>query len=293
MSPDPTRAAVTVERRLLGGLMLYPDEVHEVSDLEPSDFLRPQHARLFALFREWAGLGERWDVGRIGDMLDRGTLPAGDYGGAADLLSMPRDAVLPEQVVDHAQQVRIYALRRRAHLLCAEGQEQVRTTESPMEYIERLSDRIGELVMSRKDQVRQTTAHEEAPKLLARIAERAQSQTRGFGLTTGIDELDAMLLGLHPGKLYLIAGRPGMGKSVLGRMVTLAATQPGFLGVDSARDAEGFGLTVSYWVDEASALAWRRNLEHAEARRQGRERFYEAYTLRVATVHRASSFERP
>ena len=207
--------------------MLYPDEVHEVSDLEPSDFLRPQHARLFALFREWAGLGERWDVGRIGDMLHRGTLPAIDYGGAEDLLTMPNDAVLPEQVPGHAEQVRVYALRRRAHALCAEGQEQVRTTESPLDYIERLSDRIGELVMSRKDQVRQTTAHEEAPKLLARIAERAQSQTRGFGLTTGIDELDAMLLGLHPGKLYLIAGRPGMGKSVLGRMVTLAAARHG------------------------------------------------------------------
>ncbi len=76
------------------------------------------------------------------------------------------------------------------------------------------------------------------------------------------------------------------------RMVELVATQPGFLGVDSARSPEGFGITVSYWTDEASAQAWRRNLEHAEVMRQGRVRFYEAYTLRVATVHRATSFDR-
>jgi heme-degrading monooxygenase HmoA len=76
------------------------------------------------------------------------------------------------------------------------------------------------------------------------------------------------------------------------RMAELVASQPGFLGVDSARNAEGFGITVSYWVDEASALAWRRNLEHAEVMRQGRAHFYEAYSLRVATVHRAATFER-
>jgi heme-degrading monooxygenase HmoA len=77
------------------------------------------------------------------------------------------------------------------------------------------------------------------------------------------------------------------------RMAELVALQPGYLGMDSARNTEGFGITVSYWADEGSALAWRRNLEHAEVMRQGRERFYEAYTLRVATVHRASEFERP
>ena len=76
------------------------------------------------------------------------------------------------------------------------------------------------------------------------------------------------------------------------RMAELVAAQPGFLGVDSARDAGGFGLTVSYWTDESAAQAWRRNLEHAEVMRQGRARFYEAYTLRVATVHRATTFSR-
>ena len=37
------------------------------------------------------------------------------------------------------------------------------------------------------------------------------------------------------------------------RMVDLASQQPGFLGVESARD--GVGITVSYWADDASAAA--------------------------------------
>lgn len=71
------------------------------------------------------------------------------------------------------------------------------------------------------------------------------------------------------------------------RMVALAAEQPGFLGVESARGADGFGLTVSYWKDEASARAWKGVMEHREAQRLGRARWYEAYAVRVATVGRA------
>jgi heme-degrading monooxygenase HmoA len=71
------------------------------------------------------------------------------------------------------------------------------------------------------------------------------------------------------------------------RMAELAAAQPGYLGVESTRDAEGFGITVSYWSDEASILAWRQQVEHAQARARGREVWYQHYELRVARVERA------
>jgi heme-degrading monooxygenase HmoA len=71
------------------------------------------------------------------------------------------------------------------------------------------------------------------------------------------------------------------------RMAELAADQPGYLGLESTRDAEGFGITVSYWESEAAIAAWRANLEHSVARREGRERWYEHFELRVAKVERA------
>ena len=71
------------------------------------------------------------------------------------------------------------------------------------------------------------------------------------------------------------------------RMVELAATQPGYLGIETCRDAEGFGITVSYWRSEADIRAWKRNAEHALAREQGRTAWYEHYELRVAKVERA------
>jgi heme-degrading monooxygenase HmoA len=70
-------------------------------------------------------------------------------------------------------------------------------------------------------------------------------------------------------------------------MVELARAQPGFLGVESARDASGLGITVSYWASEEAIFAWKRVTEHAAAQRLGRERWYADYTLRVARVERA------
>jgi heme-degrading monooxygenase HmoA len=70
------------------------------------------------------------------------------------------------------------------------------------------------------------------------------------------------------------------------RMDQLVAEQPGFLGDESVRDARGFGITVSYWKDEASARAWREQAEHAVVRALGRERWYQGWRLRVAVVHR-------
>lgn len=72
------------------------------------------------------------------------------------------------------------------------------------------------------------------------------------------------------------------------RMLELAARQPGFLGVESARGADGFGITVSYWASQADLAHWKVNAEHAMAQENGKRLWYERYELRVAKVERAS-----
>lgn len=70
------------------------------------------------------------------------------------------------------------------------------------------------------------------------------------------------------------------------------AAEPGYLGVDTVRGPDGLGITVSDWRDEGSIGAWKRNVEHTEFRRLGRERWYDRYELRVAKVERAYGFTR-
>ena len=71
------------------------------------------------------------------------------------------------------------------------------------------------------------------------------------------------------------------------RMVELAARQPGFLGVESARGADGVGITVSYWESESAIAAWKRNADHEAVRKRGRLDWYEHFEVRVAKVERA------
>ena len=79
--------------------------------------------------------------------------------------------------------------------------------------------------------------------------------------------------------------------STADRMVELAAQQPGYLGVRSSRDASGQGITVSYWDSEEAIAGWRADMEHRQAREQGRERWYEAYELQVCRVERAYAWQ--
>lgn len=71
------------------------------------------------------------------------------------------------------------------------------------------------------------------------------------------------------------------------RMMALAAQQPGFLGAESVRGADGFGITVSYWTSEEAIAAWRQHAEHAATRAYGRAHWYDGFALRVARVERA------
>lgn len=71
------------------------------------------------------------------------------------------------------------------------------------------------------------------------------------------------------------------------RMEALGATYPGFLGLESARGADGVGITVSYWRDEAAILAWKRDAEHQRAQRGGQDTWYADYEVRIAKVERA------
>lgn len=81
------------------------------------------------------------------------------------------------------------------------------------------------------------------------------------------------------------AGDAGYG-AMADRMVDMALAHPGCIGLESARDADGFGITVSYWRDEAAIADWKADAKHLVAQKMGKAKWYAHYTLRVARVER-------
>jgi heme-degrading monooxygenase HmoA len=73
------------------------------------------------------------------------------------------------------------------------------------------------------------------------------------------------------------------------RMLELASEQPGFLGIESAR--EEVGITVSYWSDLESIGNWKANMEHRRAQKLGCERWYSSFKARISKVERDYGIE--
>ena len=67
-------------------------------------------------------------------------------------------------------------------------------------------------------------------------------------------------------------------------MHKLAQEQPGFLGMESARNE--LGITVSYWRDPESIQNWKENARHQLAQQQGKANWYKHYKVRIAKVER-------
>jgi heme-degrading monooxygenase HmoA len=72
------------------------------------------------------------------------------------------------------------------------------------------------------------------------------------------------------------------------KMEELAKLQPGFLGVESAR--EKIGITVSYWDSLEAIKNWKENIEHKIAQQKGREEFYKSYKVEICKVQKKYTF---
>ncbi|MDR6226024.1 antibiotic biosynthesis monooxygenase family protein [Desmospora profundinema] len=83
------------------------------------------------------------------------------------------------------------------------------------------------------------------------------------------------------------------GYEVMGeKMVKLASDQPGFLGVESVRDKNGFGLTISYWESTEAIQNWKEHSLHQLAQQKGKAQWYLRYKTRVCRVERDYGFDR-
>lgn len=73
-------------------------------------------------------------------------------------------------------------------------------------------------------------------------------------------------------------------------MENLAKSQPGFLGVESAKDT--IGITVSYWKNLESIAKWKAHTEHMLAQTKGKSQWYQKYSVRICKVEREYHFSK-
>ncbi len=73
-------------------------------------------------------------------------------------------------------------------------------------------------------------------------------------------------------------------------MDELAKLQPGYLGIESARNETG--ITISYWNSLEDIAHWKQNSKHVVAQKMGIKKWYTNYKTRVCLVERDYGFEK-
>ena len=215
--------ALEAEQALLGAVLLDPSLLLEVSDqVRPTDFYRPDHAGLYRLFLDLQAAGEAIDPIVVGDRVLRADGKLGDYGYVLDLPSKVPARVAATR---YAQMVRRAAqLRRLCKVAAALQEEALAQDAEPAELVARTRSALDRL--SQDDADRDWTPLSTVIEAsVARIDERSRSTGEVSGTPTGFDDLDHMTMGLQPSQLWVLAARPGEGKSALGLNIAWAVAQ--------------------------------------------------------------------
>ena len=80
--------------------------------------------------------------------------------------------------------------------------------------------------------------------------------------------------------------------ALVDRMVELASAMPGYISHKGFFAEDGERCTIVEFESEEAQRAWRMHPEHRDAQRQGREIYYESYSLQICDVKRQSKFDR-
>lgn len=70
-------------------------------------------------------------------------------------------------------------------------------------------------------------------------------------------------------------------------------SMPGFVDVKSFKAEDGERLTLVWWRDRESLEHWRHDLRHIEAKKLGRQKWYQYYKIEIAEVYRQADFDHP
>ena len=207
--------AVEAEQSVLGSILIDADAILKVADfLRPVDFYRSQHASIYTGMLSLHAQREPIDLVTLGDELRRrDELEA--IGGPAYLATLMNSVPTAVHAEHYARIVERKAVLRNligaAGKIAAVGYEEANDAEVA---IDRAESILFEISQRRTD-----GGFESLSILLGQAYDRLEylHDHRGqiIGVPTGLKDLDALLGGLQPSDLIILAARPSVGKTSL------------------------------------------------------------------------------
>lgn len=228
--------SLEAEQALLGALLASNKALDRVHALEPHHFADAVHGRIFAAIRK------RVDAGGVADAVSlRQAFEHSDdlaeVGGGAYLAQLLAAMVSPSTASEYARLVRDLWTRRMLIGACSIAMDRCRQTSpealdpnAPVDAAGILAALDVDLAGLSRDGAGGQDArsmHAVSREVMENFYAAAARKGRLAGITTGYAGLDRMLGGFQKGLLYLIAGRPAMGKTGISLGMTLRPAAEG------------------------------------------------------------------
>lgn len=229
-----------LEQSVLGAILLRPEVLAELSDLETADFYDLRAQAVWTAVRKLEAAGQPVDQVTIGAELERaGRLEAVGWSYLGEVaLCVPT----PDNAVEYARRVRADGLRRRLAAVLHECEQMARSGEhDPEDVISTAQSGLLELGRAQANAGRPIGDAVEARwRRIEAIAQaRADGSLALSGYPTGVSGLDDLTGGWQPGIVSIVAARPGMGKSSLAMATAFACAKAGHgVHVFSLEDSE-------------------------------------------------------
>ena len=204
------------EQSLLGTLMANNKTYERVRH-----FLRPEHFADTIHARIYEAIQRRVEAGRLADAVtlkaefeNSGVLE--EVGGTTYLAQLLTAMVAPIMAGEYGMAVHEAWVRRR---MIEVGEQMIARAFAqdvePQVALATAHDELGKLPVATADMRSMVTFTDAMDQALA-DADAIATGRRVLGLSTGMPSVDREIGGLENGGLYLLAGRPGSGKSTLG-----------------------------------------------------------------------------
>lgn len=224
MNLRETPADFALERHVIGAALLSPENLGQaVGLLTEDDFFIPRHAAFYRAMRELQAKGVEFGLeGLLHVLQASGRLQDGDEGA---LWEISGEVLVDTGFSHNLQLLRDLSARRRLIHSLGTSLESAYDLGKPFQEVQEQAEAavlaVGE---SRKSGPRLRTMGQ----VLGSASKEWQAVAQGQpgGLLSRIEPLDALLLGFRPGKFYVLAARPGLGKSMLALQVMAQCGQP-------------------------------------------------------------------
>ena len=214
------------EASLLGALLSRNRAIDQCDGLEPDHFADAIHARVYADCRTLISAGNSVDAVLLANRYTNSGILA-EVGGNAFFARLMASMIQARDVRSYALAIRECWLRRAAIDLAQQLSDQAYGADpdlSPTAMMEQASGALASLAAAGQPMRSITLDH--AMTWAEEAMERAR-QGHTAGISTGFRSMDARIGGLEAGYVYIMGGRPGMGKSAIAHQICLNAARAG------------------------------------------------------------------